>query len=157
MKNAMRNMTRSIETGLGFEGTVEALRKALGEEHLQVLAELPFEERLEEASGIRWSKYRVLVVWSPMDAPHVVLSGREAGLFMPFNIVVKETAADSTVITALTHDLWDTPNQNGELRLLLRELDLKVGQVLLSVEDEFCAEAALPVDARTPNVNCQAA
>ena len=55
MTNAMRNMTRSIETGLGFEGTVDALRKALGEEHLQVLAELPFEERLEEvaASGGR--------------------------------------------------------------------------------------------------------
>ena len=112
MKNAMRNMTRSIETGTGFEGAVEALRKALAEEHLQVLAELPFAEQLEEASGIRWSKYTVLVVWSPMDAPHAVLSGREAGLFMPFNIVVKE-AADSTVITALTHDLWDAPNQNA--------------------------------------------
>lgn len=132
MKNARQNVTRSVDCRLDFTRTLEEVRKSLKQENLQVLSELPFEERLEQATGLKWSRYTVLVVWSPVDAPNTVLSGTQAGLFLPFNIVVKE-GAESTVVTALTHDIWDTPNQSVDFRMLLRELDAKIERVLGSI------------------------
>jgi uncharacterized protein (DUF302 family) len=156
MKNAMRNFTISTESESSFPHTLDVVREALRQERLQVIAELPFEQKLEEATGVKWSKYTVLVVWSPMDAPHAVLSGREAGLFIPFNVVVKE-GDETTVVTAMTHDLWDTPNQPIELRSLLREVDLKVRRALLSVPKERSTQIGLHVESRMPEVQLHVA
>jgi uncharacterized protein (DUF302 family) len=156
MKNAMRNFTTSIEPELDFPRTLEAVRGALQEQRLHVIAELPFEQSLEEATGVKWSKYTVLVVWSPLDAPHAVLSGREAGLFIPFNVVVKERN-ETTVVTAMTHDIWDTPNQTAELRSLLREIDLKVRRALLSIPKKHSTQIELYVGVRLPEPQLQVA
>lgn len=73
-----------------YQQVLSLLRNALKRNGLEVLCELPLERELERKVGLKCQPCTVLVVWSPFEAYQAVLSDRDAGLLVAFNIAVTD-------------------------------------------------------------------
>lgn len=110
MVNEMsRGFSISMRSAVSYPETVQRLRDELGRHGFEVLSELPLHRELERKAGLRWkqlgmdwSRYTVLVVWSPSDACPALLSDRDGGLLVAFNLCIAEKKG-MIIISAANH------------------------------------------------------
>lgn len=132
MTTAVRDFSISVRTPTGYQQMLSRLRKALDLHGLEILHELPLDRELERKVGIRWQHYTVLVVWSPFNAYQALLSDRDGGLLVPFNISVAEDGG-STVIAVTNHAAMVRNDGAIGVQVLARDLARKVRQVLMEL------------------------
>lgn len=97
MRIAIQPCSLSCVIHRGFEEALAALRSALRREELEIVCEVPFHHTFRKSMGVSCRRYTVLIVWNQFETWRAVLTEKEAGLLMPFNIAVEENG-DSTLI-----------------------------------------------------------
>lgn len=100
----------SMRTTISYREAVESLREALAHHGFEILFEFPLDRELENKAGLTWKQlglpwkhYTVLLVWSPLDACPALLTDRDGGLLVPFNLCVAERDG-TTFISAINHN-----------------------------------------------------
>ena len=133
----------SVKTKINYQETIEYLREALTRFGFEGLHELPLDRELERKAGLRWPQlglswrhYTVLLVWSPLDACPALLSDRDGGLLVPFNLCVAE-GDNVTFIAAANHfNLLRPGNASIGTQTLLRDLSHRIRGVLSELETQ---------------------
>lgn len=149
----MTSMTRessfSVQTTLDFQCCLDLLRECLRVEGFRVAAEIPFDREFKKNVGLAWQRYTVLVVWSPFCAYQALLSDRDGGLIVPFNLVVAETDA-STLLIATNRGMYQRMDGPIGIQVLLRELNRKIRQIFLCVgeHEPDCNRGTVLTEAR---------
>jgi uncharacterized protein (DUF302 family) len=127
-----RDFSFSVRTALGFQQSLDLLRRTLQREGFRVVSEVQFHREFEKTVGLPWKNYTVLIVWSPFHAYQALLSDRDGGLFVPFNIVIAEDA-DCTLIAITNHALAGLSNGPIGIQVLLRELNRKMRRIFVEL------------------------
>ena len=145
MTTAVRDLSISARTGISYQRVLPILREAVKRRGFEVLCELPLDRELERTVGLQSRHCTVLVVWSPFDAYHAVLSDRDGGLLVPFNIVVAEHG-DSTVIAATNHAALGRNGAPIGVQVLAQTLTKKVRCIFL----ELATQETIPEHREAP-------
>lgn len=132
MTTMTRRFSFSLRTTLGFQECLDLLRQHLDGEGFRVVSEVQFHREFEKSVGLPWHRYTVLVVWSPFHAFQAVLSDRDGGLIMPFNVVVAEDTG-STSISVTNHASTGFSEGTIGIQVLVRELNRKMRQIFLEL------------------------
>jgi uncharacterized protein (DUF302 family) len=137
MTTTVRDFSISVRTATSYQRAVASLREALKRHGFEILCELPLDRELEGKAGLRWEHYTVLVVWSPFDAYQALLSDRDGGLLVPFNLCVVEEENSSFVAVTNHGALGRTAGPIG-IQVLVRDLARKIRRVLaeLATQEE---------------------
>lgn len=102
-----QSLAVSATTRLPFARCLALLRQSLSRSGFRILAEIPFDREFEQHVGLGWKRYTVLLAWSPFQAYQAVLTDREAGILLPFHLIVAEgpegTHLASTDLAMLGH------------------------------------------------------
>ena len=120
-----------------FDEALVSLRSALQAECIEVVREVPFHIVFHKSMGVSCRKYTVLVVWSQFEAWRAVLTEDNAGLLIPFNIVVRENGG-STVIAI---DNWTGRRAAHEtlgISMMLHDTELRMRRVLAACDSASC-------------------
>ena len=139
MTTMTRDFSFSVRTALGFQESLDLLRRNLQREGFRVVSEVQFHREFEKTVGLPWKNYTVLVVWSPFHAYQALLSDRDGGLFVPFNVVIAEDTG-CTLIAVTNHALAGFSNGPVGIQVLVRELNRKMRQIFL----EFASHEVIP-------------
>jgi uncharacterized protein (DUF302 family) len=119
----------AIQTSMGFEQTLAALRTELPAREFRILSEVDFRRELDNRIGISSSRYHVLIVWHPFSAYQAILSDPNGGLMVPFNVAVYENGR-TTIVSVLSQPALDSDASLG-IRVLGQELNRRMRDVLL--------------------------
>ncbi len=102
-----QSLAVSTTIRLPFARCLVLLRQSLSRSGFRILAEIPFDREFEQHVGLGWNRYTVLLVWSPFQAYQAVLTDQEAGILLPFHLIVAEgpegTHVAATDVAMLGH------------------------------------------------------
>jgi uncharacterized protein (DUF302 family) len=149
MTTTVRDLSISVRTESSYQQVVNNLREALKSQALEILCELPVDRELDRKVGLRcehqgreWQHYTVFVVWSPFDAYQALLSDRDGGLLVPFNVCVGEDGSSTFVAVSNFHGVLNAKDAPIGIQVLARHLARKIRQVLagLDHEESRCAQ-----------------
>ena len=132
MTTALRDFSFSATTTMPYQRVLPILREALKRHTFEVLCELPLDLELERNLGLQCQHCTVFVVWSPFDAYQAVISDRDGGVLVPFNITVAEHG-NSTVIAATNHSVWSGNGGSIGVQVLVQTLAKKVRRMFLEL------------------------
>jgi uncharacterized protein (DUF302 family) len=132
MVTMTRDFSLSIKTTLEYQRALELLRQALQREKFRILAEVPFHREFEKNMGMSRANYTVLVVWSPFHAYRALLSDRDGGLLIPFNLLVAEHE-NSTIIAAINHLLFGRASGGIGVQALARDLNHQMRHIFTQI------------------------
>lgn len=143
MNTTVRDLSISMRTGSSYQQVVTNLREALKSQAFEILCELPVDREMDRKVGLRceyqgrpWRHYTVFVVWSPFDAYHALLSDRDGGLLVPFNVCVGEDKNSTFVAVSNLHRVVNAKDAPIGIQVLARELSRKIRQVLAGLDGE---------------------
>lgn len=129
-----RSLGVSATAPLPFAQCLGSLRQLLPRRGFRVLAEIAFDREFENNLGVGWKRYTVLLIWSPFDAYQAVLSEQEAGLLIPFHLVVVEGAQGTHLSTT---DVAMLGRLSGQIGLEL--LGGTIGRRMQNVYSDLCS------------------
>lgn len=132
MTTMTRDFSFSLRTTLGFQECLDLLRQKLQREKFRIVSEVQFHREFEKNVGLQWQKYTVLVIWSPFHAYQALLSDRDGGLFMPFNVVVAEDRGYTSISVTNHASAGFTDGPIG-IQVLVRELNRKMREIFLEL------------------------
>lgn len=132
MTTAVRDFSFSAHTPMSYQRALSVLREAVKRNGFEVLCELPLDRELERKVGLRCRPCTVLVLWSPFDAYQAMLSDRDGGLLVPFNVTVAEHG-DATVIAATNHAALSLTEAPIGVQVLAQTLARKVRRIFLEL------------------------
>ena len=153
MTPIVKDFSISAARETGYHEALPYLSDALKRQGFETLCQFRVNPALEHKVGLSWkhlglpwSNYTVLVVWSPSDACQALLSDRDGGLLVPFNVCV--AGNDRTTVAAVINHYGALIPRDGPVgtRLVIRNLTRKFYQVLL----EFASsgeESSVPREA----------
>ena len=119
----------------GFDETLIRLRSALRGEELEIVCELPLHREFQKKIGVTCRRYTVLIVWSSFDMWRAVLTEKDAGLLMPFNIAVVEDG-ESTLIAVANWNHRRHSRPTVGVSLMLHDAELKLRRVFIRCDRE---------------------
>lgn len=133
-----RSLGVSTTTPLPFAQCLASLRQLLSRSGFSVLSEIPFDREFEHHLGLGWKRYTVLLIWSPFDAYQAVLSEQEAGILIPFHLVVAEGPEGTRLCTT---DVAMLGRLSGQIGLELLGGD--IGRRMKDVYSDLCSQGNL--------------
>lgn len=131
----LSNQGHSIRllTTLSEEETCRRLRAALREEELEVADEIDLSKEIERYTGLSLGKYTILSVWCPFATFQALLAIPEAGIFVPFHLVVT-SYQQQTLVTAVNLDWLAQVIDRLGFRLLAKDVSARLRRALRSLE-----------------------
>jgi uncharacterized protein (DUF302 family) len=130
-----------VLTKLSTEETCHCLRNALRHEGLELAGEVDLSRKIKSYTGLDFPTYTILNVWCPFATFHALLAIPEAGLFVPFHLVV---ASDNgqTSVSVVNPDWLATIVDRIGFRLLAKDVGAKLRRALSALEttEESCRE-----------------
>lgn len=139
MTIAIRDFSFSAKTEIPYQRVLSILREGLKRHGFEVLCELPLDRELQRKVGLQSQHCTVIVVWSPFDAYQAVVSDRDGGVLVPFNIAVAEQA-NSTVVAAMNYASLSRGGGPIGVHVMAQNVARKMRQLFL----EVAAEEATP-------------
>ena len=109
------------QSELGFDECHDFLRRTLSQDGFRIIAEIPFDREFERHVRLSWPRYTVFIVWNDFLAHQALLSDRDAGIFMPFHVVVGESSY-ATFIAVTNYALFGRILGTSGPQLLARDL-----------------------------------
>ncbi len=130
MSTTLRDLSTSVRTSASYQQALTRLREALKRHGFETVCEFPVDRELERKVGLRSPHRTVFVVWSPFEAYQAVLSDRDGGLLVLFNLCVAQDG-NSTFIAVMNH--WALSPNGGPLglHLLVRGLADKIHEAVV--------------------------
>jgi len=153
MTPIVKDFSISAVRANGYQVALPYLADALKRQGFETLYQFRLNPAVERKVGLSWRHlglpwrdYTVLVVWSPPDACQAILSDRDGGLLVPFNVCV--AGNDRITVAAVINHYGALIPRDGPVgaRLVIRNLTRKFYQVL----EEFSSregEASGPFEA----------
>jgi uncharacterized protein (DUF302 family) len=140
MPATLRNLSISVRTAASYQRTLPALREALKRHGFEILCECPVDQELVRKVGLSWEHlrlpwqhYTVFVVWSPFDAWPALLSDRDGGLLIPFNLCAVDDGR-STFVAMINHcGVMGSNGQSIGVQVLVRDLTRRAHEVLMEI------------------------
>ncbi len=145
MTPIVKDFSISAARQMGYHEALPYLSDALKRQGFETLCQFRLNPAVERKVGLSWrhlglpwSNYTVLVVWSPPDVCQALLSDRDGGLLVPFNVCV--AGNDRTTVAAVINHYGALIPRDGPVgtHLVIRNLTRKFNQVL----QEFAGQAA---------------
>lgn len=119
----------------GFDEALIRLRSALQREEFEIVCEVPFHHVFRKSMGVTCRNYTVLIVWSQFDAWKAVLTEKDAGLLMPFNVAVMEDG-ESTLIAVNNCGGRRFVQATVGVSLMLRDIGARMRRVFAKCDPE---------------------
>ena len=132
MTTAVRDFSFSATTTMPYQRALSILREALKRHGFEILSELPLDRELERKVGLQCQHCTVFVIWSPFDAYQAVISDRDGGVLVPFNLTVAEYGS-STVYAATNHAALSRNGGSIGVQVLVQTLTKKVRRLFLEL------------------------
>ncbi len=120
-------------TSLSQRETCRRLRAALEKEGLEVVDEVNLSRHIEDHTGLTLQKYTVLTVCSSLETYHAILADPEAGIFLPFHVVVTPYRQKTLVAAVAPEWLGDVVDKLS-FRLLAIDASEKYRRALAALE-----------------------
>lgn len=89
---------------LPWEEAVARVTEALKEQGFGVLSQIDMQEKLKEKLGVETGRYLILGACNPPLAWKALQAEPEIGLLLPCNVIVYETEAGKSVVSAVDPD-----------------------------------------------------
>jgi uncharacterized protein (DUF302 family) len=96
----MSDYGRRIVVDLPFEDALGVVRRAVGEQGLEVIARVDVRDRFRRGLAHDFRRYFLFEVWSPELALEALRQDLDAGTILPTTIAVYELADGETAISA---------------------------------------------------------
>lgn len=135
-------------TSLSEEETCRRLRVALRKEGLELEQEVDVSGEIQKHIGLSLRKYIILSVWSPIATYQALLAIPEAGIFVPFHLVVASHDGQ-TMVTAVNPDWLAQVVDRLGFRLLAKDVSARLRRALKVLEVPANDEH----ETRTPSAN----
>ena len=123
----------SLSTNLSTEEACHRLRDALRNEGLELAGEVDLSKKIESHTGLAFGTYKILNVWCPFATFHALLAIPEAGLFVPFHLVV-ESRGKQTSVTVVNPEWLATVIDRVGFRLLAKHVGVRLRHALATLE-----------------------
>jgi uncharacterized protein (DUF302 family) len=140
MSAIVRDFSISVRTAAGYPETVSVLREALKRHGFEMLCELSMDRELQRKAGLpwdrmglRWQHYAMFVVWSPSDAYQALLSDRDGGLLVSFNLCVAGDGTSTFVAATNHYGAGNAKVGTIGVQILIRELARKIRELLMEI------------------------
>ena len=120
-------------TTRSFEDTIARVTELLAAQGFGVLTEIDVQATLKKKLDVDFRRYRILGACNPPFAHRALQHSLDVGMLMPCNVIVYETDAGKTVVSAV--DPMQTMAAQGEpaLRPLADEVRQKLQRVIDSL------------------------
>ena len=120
-------------TSLSQKEACKRLTAALKKEGLEVVDQVDLSGYIENRTGLTLSKYKVLTVCSSLGTYYALLASPEAGIFLPFHVVV--TPYHGKTLIAVVEPGWLAEVvDNLSFRLLAIEISEKYKRALAALQ-----------------------
>jgi uncharacterized protein (DUF302 family) len=120
-------------TSLSQKEACKRLTAALKNEGLEVVDQVDLSGHIENRTGLTLSKYKVLTVCSSLETYCALLASPEAGIFLPFHVVV--TPYHGKTLIAVVEPEWLAEVvDNLSFRLLAIEISEKYKRALAALQ-----------------------
>ena len=140
MNTIVRDFSISMRTTACYQQVVSNLLETLKHRGFEILCEFLIDRELDrkvglrwEQLGLRWQHYTVFVVRSPFDAYQALLSDRDGGLLVPFNVCVAQDAGSTFVAVTNHQGSLNTKDAPIGIQVSVRDLARKIRQVLMDL------------------------
>lgn len=127
----------SVRTAINYQEVIQRLREALAHHGFEILLEFPLDRELERKAGLiwtrlglNWRRYTVLLVWSPADACPALLSDRDGGLLVPFNLCVAEADGETSIAVTNHYAVLKPGNASIGIQTLVRGQAQRIRNIL---------------------------
>ena len=118
---------------LGFDEVLAKVPEALKAEGFGVLTEIDVQATLRKKLDVDFRRYRILGACNPSFAHRALQHSLDVGMLMPCNVIVYETDAGKTVVSAV--DPMQTMAAQGDpaMRPLAEQVQQKLRRVIDSL------------------------
>jgi len=118
---------------LGFDEALAKVPEALKAEGFGVLTEIDVQATLKKKLDVDFRRYRILGACNPSFAHQALQHSLDIGMLMPCNVIVYETDAGKTVVSAV--DPMQTMAAQGDpaMRPLAEQVQEKLRRVIDSL------------------------
>lgn len=151
----LRSEEHSIQvlTGFTVKEACRELRTVLKDEGLEVGEELNISRKIHDHTGLVSPEYVIVDVWSPLATRQALLAMPEAGVFVPFHLVVASREAQ-TLVMAVDPDWLAQIVDRLCFRVLVNDLFERLKRALARLEEPRIARSELnrPSDSHAGDV-----
>lgn len=130
-----KNCLCSIMFNDSFYKVVKNTKRALQEAGFEVIYEINLSELIENRLGIKINKYLILEILNPYTAFQFILTELQAGLFIPFRIVILEDNEENITVSALNPEEAASLADNEILKLMAGEASEKLINTFASLQN----------------------
>ncbi len=127
MESMSFGLARMVESS--FDGTVDAVRKALKAEGFYVLCEIDVQAMLKEKLGANIRKCLILGACNPPLTHRALLAEPDVSLLLPCNVVVSETD-DGVQVNALNVEALVSGFDNVVLTDVGHEISVRLQRIV---------------------------
>jgi uncharacterized protein (DUF302 family) len=136
-----QNVMREFSYGFGatvplpYADAVRRTREALAGEGFGVLTEIDVSETLRQKLDVEFQKYVILGACNPALAHRALSAEIDLGLLLPCNVVVREAADDSSVVSIMDPEAALSLAQRPEIAPIAAEVKTRLRRVLQAITD----------------------
>ncbi len=113
-----------------FEEAIDKVTKELKEEGFGILTEIDVKETFKKKLDVDFRKYRILGACNPQMAHKAISAESKIGTMLPCNVIVQETEAGKTEVSAVDPVASMTAIENEELGGIAQEVRSKLKMVI---------------------------
>ncbi len=126
------NVSKSVK--LDYDEAVRQARAALAANGFGVLTEIDVKATLKQKIGVDFNRYLILGACVPPLAHRAMTAVPEVGVFLPCNVVVRETGPGECIIDAVNARSMSTMLPGSEeLAQVAREVAARLDEVLKAI------------------------
>ncbi len=124
-----------VELAVGYEQAVERATTALKEQGFGVLTTIDVQQTLKQKLDRDFRRYVILGACNPPLADRALQAELEIGLLLPCNVIVYESAAGQSVVSAMAPiAALGLVGDNPTLQAVAREADARLRRALTALE-----------------------
>lgn len=113
-----------------FEEAIDKVTKELKEEGFGILTEIDVKETFKKKLNVDFRKYRILGACNPQMAHKAISAESKIGTMLPCNVIVQETEAGKTEVSAVDPVASMTAIENDQLGGIAQEVRSKLKTVI---------------------------
>lgn len=115
---------------VSFEEAIDKVTRELKEEGFGILTEIDVKETFKKKLDVDFRKYRILGACNPQMAHKAISAESKIGTMLPCNVIVQETEAGKTEVSAVDPVASMSAIDNEELGSIAQEVRSKLKTVI---------------------------
>lgn len=115
---------------VSFEEAIDKVTRELKEEGFGILTEIDVKETFKKKLDVNFRKYRILGACNPQMAHKAISAESKIGTMLPCNVIVQETEAGKTEVSAVDPVASMSAIDNEELGSIAQEVRSKLKTVI---------------------------